>query len=285
MRGRRCFWVILLLTVVLSVSAGCGSRTDEIFVLSREDGSGTRSAFIQLMGVEHTDADGNRTDRTIETAEITNSTGVMLSSVAENENAIGYVSMGALNGNVKALAIDGAAATAENVRNGSYPVSRALSVVVPPVLSPAAQDLLAFVLSARGQMIVEEAGYVSCGVSGEIPAAAVSGQVTVSGSSSVFPVMEKLAEAYMAVRPEVTVVLQTSDSTTGIRDTADGLCDLGMTSRQLTTDEERRVEAVPVALDGIAVIVHRNNPLEGLNCRQVCDIYTGCVTSWKQLLG
>ena len=283
---RHKIWFLLsCLPVMLIILTGCGGKTDEIFVISREDGSGTRSAFVRLLGIAVTDARGRQVDRTADTAEITNSTGVMLVGVAENENAIGYVSMGARNDRVKALAIDGVAATSENVRNGTYPLCRRFSLVVPPVSSAVTQDFLAFILSPQGQGIVDAAGYVGCGSGGAMPAGMVSGKVAVSGSSSVFPVMERLAEVYMAVRPEVTVVLQTTDSTTGIRDAADGLSDLGMTSRQLTAEEAAKVQEIPVAWDGIAVIVHPDNPLDGMKLRQVSDIYTGCTTSWKQILG
>ena len=282
--GRKVWFLLSCLSVMWVTLAGCGEKTDEIFVISREEGSGTRSAFVRLLGIASADTQGRRTDRMTETAEITNSTGVMLTGVAENENAIGYVSMGALNHQVKALSIDGVAANAENLRNGTYPLCRTFSLVVPKMSSAAAQDFLAFVLSPQGQEIVDTAGYVGCGSGGEMPAGMVAGQVKVSGSSSVFPVMERLAEAYMVAQPEVTVVLQTTDSTTGIRDAADGLCDIGMTSRQLTEEEAKHVREISVALDGIAVIVHPDNPLEGMGIRQVADIYTGCVTYWKRIL-
>ena len=186
---------------------------------------------------------------------------------------------------VKALEIDGAAATAENVRSGTYPVSRTLCIVMPRKLSSAVDDFLAFIGSEQGRAVVEAAGYVSCGNGKTAPAADVSGRVTVTGSSSVFPVMEKLAEAYMAVRPEVSVVVQISDSTTGIRDAANGLCDLGMTSRPLTAEEADAVQAIPVALDGIAVIVHPKNPVNELKSWQVYSIYTGSVTKWEEIYG
>jgi len=202
--------------------------------------------------------------------------------VAENPNAIGYVSLGAVNDRVKTLTVDGAAATAENVRSGSYPIRRKLQIVLRPEISAAARDFVAFILSDDGQAVAEEAGYVSGGSSGVFQEERVSGEVTVSGSSSVFPVMEKLAEAYMS-RSGVTIVLQTSDSTTGIRDAADGLCDVGMTSRTLTDSERGGLRVHTVALDGIAVIVHPENPLENLSRQQLCDIYTGVITGWGQL--
>ena len=273
-----------MLLTALCLLTGCGGRNGEIVVLSREDGSGTRSAFVQLTGVEITDPQGCKQDRTIDTAEITNSTGVMLSSVADDACAIGYVSLGALNSRVKPLAVDGAAATPENVRNGSYPISREFFVVLPQEPSATAWGFVEFILGGQGKAVVEEAGYISCGTEEQGREQHAEGAVTVSGSSSVFPVMEKLAEAYMALQPNVEIVLQVSDSTTGIRDAAGGLCDIGMVSRRLTEEELRNVTVVTVALDGIAVIVHPDNPVEEVTCQQLCGIYTGAVTVWTELL-
>ena len=269
--------------VVLGLLAGCGGSADEIFVISREDGSGTRSAFTRLVGVQSENGAGEFVDRTVDTAEITNSTGVMLSGVAENRNAIGYVSLGALNDRVKALAVDGVAPTPENVRNGSYPLRRAFQIVLRSEMSPAAQDFVAFILSSHGQAVVDASGYVGGGNGGDFSGGLVSGEITVSGSSSVFPVIEKLAEAYMSRNDRVNIELQTSDSTTGIRDAADGLCDVGMSSRDLTDNERDGLRIVTIAWDGIAVIVHPENGVEGLSCRQICDIYTGAVTEWAHM--
>jgi len=271
------------MAVMLGLLMGCIGSGDEIFVISREDGSGTRSAFTELVGVQVEDESGGVADRTVDTAEIINSTGVMLSSVAENRNAIGYVSLGALSDDVKALMIDGAAANTENVRNGKYPIRRALQIVLRTEASAVVQDFVAFILGDSGQKVVEEAGYVGGGTGGVFPVRRASGEITVSGSSSVFPVMEKLAEAYMSQNRGVRIVLQTSDSTTGIQDTADGLCDLGMASRDLTDDEKEGLQAYTIALDGIAVIVHPDNLLENLSRQQLCDIYTGVLTGWGQL--
>ena len=271
------------MAAVLGLLTGCFADEDEIFVISREDGSGTRSAFTALIGVQAENASGEPEDRTVDTAEITNSTGVMLSGVAENRNAIGYVSLGAVNDRVKVLAIDGMAATAENIRSGSYPVRRELQIVLRQDASVAAQAFAAFILSDFGQAVVEETGYVSGGSEGAFSGGQFSGEITVSGSSSVFPVMEKLAEACMAQNSGVSIVLQPSDSTTGIRDAADGLCDVGMTSRTLTDSERGGLRVHTVALDGIAVIVHPENPLENLSRQQLCDIYTGVITGWGQL--
>ena len=280
---RVCVQVLAVVAVVLGLLAGCGGPADEIFVISREDGSGTRSAFTKLVGVQGESGAGESEDRTVDTAEITNSTGVMLSGVAENRNAIGYVSLGALNDRVKALAVDGVAPTAENVQNGSYPVRRAFQIVLGSEMSPATRDFVAFILSDYGQAVVEASGYVGGGDGGVFSGGRVSGEITVSGSSSVFPVMEKLAEAYMSRNNRVNIVLQTSDSTTGIRDAADGLCDVGMSSRDLTDNECGSLQIVTIAWDGIAVIVHPENGVEGLSRRQICDIYTGALTGWAQL--
>ncbi|MBE6962616.1 MAG: phosphate ABC transporter substrate-binding protein [Ruminococcaceae bacterium] len=274
---------VAAMMIVLGLLMGCIGRRDEIFVISREDGSGTRSAFTKLVGVQVENEVGGVIDRTLDTAEITNSTGVMLSSVAENRNAIGYVSLGALNDEVKALMIDGEAATAENVRDGRYPVRRAFQIVLRQDAPAVVHDFVAFILGDSGQAVVEEAGYTGGGTGGMFPVRRSSGEITVSGSSSVFPVMEKLAEAYMSQNRGVKIVLQTSDSTTGIQDAADGLCDLGMTSRDLIDEERDGLHAYTIALDGIAVIVHPENTLENLSRQQICDIYTGTITGWEQL--
>ena len=271
------------MAAVLGLLMGCAGDGDEIFVISREDGSGTRSAFTERVGVQVEDEEGGIVDRTLDTAEITNSTGVMLSSVAENRNAIGYVSMGALSDEVKALTIDGEAAVAENIRNGRYPIRRAFQIVLSPEASAVTQDFVAFILGDSGQAVVEEAGYVGEVTGGAFPVRRAAGEITVSGSSSVFPVMEKLAEAYVSQNSGVNIVLQTSDSTTGIRDAADGLCDIGMTSRDLTDDERGSLQVYTIALDGIAVIVHPENTLENLSRQQLCDIYTGVITGWEYL--
>lgn len=255
-----------------------------IHVVSREEGSGTRGAFIELFGIEQKDANGDKADHTIETAEITNSTSVMMQTIAGNEAAIGYISLGSLDDSVKALKIDGAEATVDNVKSGDYKVSRPFNIVTKDGLSDAAKDFIAFIMSDEGQAVIEEEGYVSQGSQGAFKGANVKGEVKISGSSSVTPVMEKLAEAYQAVNKDVTVSVQQSDSTTGITDAAEGISDIGMASRALTDEElASGVSAQAIALDGIAVIVNLNNDLTEINSDSVLKIYTGEITTWADV--
>lgn len=255
-----------------------------IHVVSREEGSGTRGAFIELFGIEQKDANGDKADHTIETAEITNSTSVMMQTIAGNEAAIGYISLGSLDDSVKALKIDGAEATVDNVKSGDYKVSRPFNIVTKDGLSDAAKDFIAFIMSDEGQAVIEEEGYVSQGSQGAFKGANVKGEVKISGSSSVTPVMEKLAEAYQAVNKDVTVSVQQSDSTTGITDAAEGISDIGMASRALTDEElASGVSAQAIALDGIAVIVNLNNDLTEITSDSVLKIYTGEITTWADV--
>lgn len=270
-----------LLLAGLFLLSGCVGERGTIVAISREEGSGTRGAFTQLTGVaDHTG------DRTAITSEITNSTAVMLATVAGNPYAVGYVSMGVLEGaGVKALPIDGAPPTPEAVAEGSYPLSRPFYVAAAPDLSPAGEDFLRFLLSDQGQAVVVEAGYISPGSSGPYRGGA-SGRVVVAGSSSVAPVMERLGEAYTARNPAVSIELQQNDSTTGLSAAAEGICHLAMSSRALTEEELAALgEPSVLAVDGIAVIVSPDNPCQGLSTRQVRGIYLGEITRWEELAG
>ena len=260
------------------------SPSGEVSVYSREDGSGTRSAFIELMGVEEKDASGEKVDMTTPAAAITNSTSVMMTSVAGDPNGIGYISLGSLNDTVKAVEVDGVEATAENVKSGTYKVARPFNIVTKDGLSDVAQDFIDFILSADGQAIVEEEGYIAV----EDGAAAyvgsgVSGKIVVAGSSSVTPVMEKLAEAYQAINSGVTIEVQQSDSTTGVNMATEGTCDIGMASRELK-DSESAVTGTVIAQDGIAVIVNKDSSIKGLTSDLIKSIYTGEITTWEEAL-
>lgn len=283
---KKIMTVILAGTFALATFTGCGAAkgNDAITVVSREDGSGTRGAFIELMGIEQKDESGNKVDKTINTAEITNSTSVMITTVAGNESAIGYISLGSLNDDVKALKIDGVEATTDNVKNGSYGVSRPFNIVTKGDVSEQAADFIAFIMSDDGQAVVEEAGYISEGSSGTYTASGMSGKITVAGSSSVTPVMEKLKEAYEALNPDVTIEVQQSDSTTGVTSTVEGVCDIGMASRALKDSEiEQGVTSQAIALDGIAVVVNTNSQIDGLTGEQVMKIYTGEINKWSEV--
>lgn len=257
---------------------------EDISVYSREDGSGTRGAFIELFGVEEKDANGEKIDNTTEDATITNNTSVMMTGVAGDDYAIGYVSLGSLNDTVKALKIDGVEPTVENIKSDSYKVYRPFNIATKGEVSEAAQDFIDYILSAEGQQIVSDEGYIT--VDDAAPAFAggqASGSVTVAGSSSVSPVMEKLAEAYMKLNGNVKIEIQTSDSTTGMTSAMDGVCDIGMASRELKDTETAELTATVIAQDGIAVVVNNNNPIDNLTKDQVKSIYVGETTSWSEV--
>ena len=264
--------------------AAGASMEGAIDVISREDGSGTRGAFIELFGVEQKDASGEKVDYTTDDAEITNSTEVMITSVAGDKQAIGYISLGSLNDSVKALKIDGAAATVDDIKDGTYKIARPFNIVTTGEVSDVAQDFINFIFSEEGQKVVEDNGYISQGNQGAYTASGKSGKVTVAGSSSVTPVMEKLAEAYKALNSAVTVEVQQSDSTTGVTSSIEGVCDIGMASRDLKEEETAKgAQGQVIAMDGIAVVVNNENPIEDLTSEQVKDIYVGDTTDWSEL--
>ena len=257
------------------------SPSGEVSVYSREDGSGTRGAFIELFGIEEKDANGDKVDLTTPTAAITNSTSVMMTSVAGDANAIGYISLGSLNNTVKALSIDGAEATAENVKSGTYKVARPFNIVTKDGVSDVAQDFIDYIMSSDGQKVVEENGCISVADNaGSYKASGKSGKIVIAGSSSVTPVMEKLAEAYKALNPDVAIEVNQSDSTTGVNMATEGTCDIGMVSRELK-DSESGVKATVIAQDGIAVIVNPDASIDELTSDQVKGIYTGELTTWE----
>lgn len=255
-----------------------------ITVVSREDGSGTRGAFVELFGIQE-EVDGEKVDMTTVDASITNSTSVMMTTVSGDENAIGYISLGSLNDTVKAVKIDGAEASAENVSNDTYKVSRPFNIVTNKEAGDAAKDFISYIMSAEGQQIVEDNGYIKEDAeAAAYEAGEASGKVVVAGSSSISPVMEKLKEAYEEVNKDVTIEIQTSDSTTGINSANEGICDIGMASRELKDKEkELGLEAQVIARDGIAVVVNNENDTDELTSEQVKAIFTGETTEWEEL--
>ena len=258
---------------------------NDIAVISREDGSGTRGAFVELFGVEQKNDAGEKVDYTTVEATVTNNTSVMMTTVANDEYAIGYISLGSLNDTVKAVKIDGVDASVENIKNGTYTVNRPFNLAVQGELSEAAQDFLNYIMSAEGQAVIEEEGYI------KIDEAAVSfesngaeGKVVVAGSSSVTPVMEKLKEAYVTANTNVTIEINTSDSSTGVSSAIEGTCDIGMASRALKDSETSEgVQEITIAKDGIAVIVNNNNPVEDLTTETVKNIYVGDILTWSEI--
>lgn len=270
---------VLAGTALASCAAKGFDKDGAITVISREKGSGTRSAFIELFGVEV-----DKEDKTVETADITDKTNVMMTSVSQNANAIGYISLGSLNDSVKALKIDGAAATVENIENGSYKISRPFNIATKSEPSEAAADFIAFILSDEGQKVVKDNGYIPVKTNGAYNGSKPSGKISIGGSSSVTPVMEKLKEAYNAVNPNVTIEINMTDSSSGMTSVAEGVCDIGMASRALK-DSELEAGLVPttIAMDGIAVIVNNENTLTGMTSEQVTKVFTGEITNWADL--
>ena len=265
-------------------SAGSSSKSQTITVVSREDGSGTRGAFIERFGIEEKDASGKKVDNTTDDATITNSTEVMMTTVAGDEAAIGYTSLGALNSSIKALKVDGAEATAANVKSGTYKISRPFNIATKGTVSEVTQDFINYILSEDGQKIVESNGYISQGNSGAFTSNGASGKIVVAGSSSVTPVMEKLLEAYQKVNTGAKIELQESDSTTGMTAAIDGTCDIGMASRELKDSEKSAgLTNQVIALDGIAVIVKNKNSASNITSEQVKAIFTGETTDWSNV--
>lgn len=294
--------VVLMATMCIGLVTGCGSEapaddttTDQttdapadaeatvndaaISVISREDGSGTRGAFVELMGILEDDV-----DNTTASAEITNSTSVMMTTVAGNKDAIGYVSLGSLSSDVKAVQVDGVDATVENIVNGSYTVSRPFNIVTGETVTELAQDFINYILSDDGQAVISGEGYIPVSEGQTYEAAGLSGTISLAGSTSVAPVMEVLAEQYMALNPEVTIEIQQSGSSAGITSTIEGACDIGMSSRELKDSETSEgVAATRIAMDGIAVIVNNENAVTTLTSEQIKNIFTGAVTNWSEV--
>lgn len=278
--------------IVMASLAGCGSTgssssaggfdtKSNISVITREDGSGTRSAFIELTGVQE-EKDGTKTDNTLSSAIVQSSTQAVLTGVAGDPTAIGYISLGSLNDTVKAAKIDGVEPTSETVKDGSYKISRPFNIATKDNLSEAAQNFIDYILSKEGQEIVNK-DYVEAVDNAEPFAGAKGkGKVKVGGSTSVSPVMEKLAEAYQKVNKDVTVEVNTSDSSTGMSQAAEGTVDIGMASRELKDSETAKgIKGTVIAKDGIAVIVNKSNTVEDIKLDQLKGIYTGSTTTWE----
>ena len=254
-----------------------------ISVVTREEGSGTRDAFTELTGVLVKDGD-NKTDNTTTSAVTINSTEAVITNVKDNEAAIGYISLGSLNDTVKALKIGGVEATADNVKSGDYAVSRPFNIAYKGELSDVAQDFVDYIMSSDGHKIVSDNGYVTVSENAAYSGKKPSGKISVAGSSSVSPVMEKLAEAYQKVNTNAKVEIQTSDSSAGMQSAMGGTCDIGMASRDLKDEEKSALKVETIAKDGIAVIVNNANTCDDLTLDQVKSIYTGETTVWSDII-
>lgn len=275
--------LIVALFASMVVFAADFDKSKSISVVSREEGSGTRGAFIELVGVEEKNDNGEKVDMTTVDAIIANGTNIVMTSVASDLYGIGYISLGSLNDTVKAVKIDGVEPTVENIQDGSYKVFRPFNIAYKGELSEVAQDFLNYILSAEGQAVVEENKYIkvsedSPNFEGKNPA----GKIVIGGSSSVTPLMEKLKEAYLVINTNAEIEIQLSDSTTGMTSAKDGIIDIGMASRELKESELEVLTPVVIANDGIAIIVNLDNPTEDLTSEQVRQIYVGEVTTWEQ---
>jgi len=284
---KRIISISLFLAACIGMFTGCGQRgfdpKSAVSIVSREEGSGTRTAFIELFGIEVKGADGTRKDLTSKEAIIAKQTDVMMTSIAGNGHGIGYISLGSLNDTVKAVPIDGIQANSENVKNGRYTISRPFFVATKGNPSGLAEDFIKFILSDQGQAVVSK-NYISVGnASALYNGGDIKGKIVVAGSSSVTPVMEKLKEAYIKINTNAVIEIQQSDSSAGMTATLNGTCDIGMASRDLKENELKELKPVKIAIDGIAVIVNKHNPITGLSKKQVKDIFTeGAI--WNDLL-
>ena len=282
---KKLITVALILTMVFTMAACGGNNTDgegeggnPITVVSREDGSGTRGAFTELMGIMVDDV-----DNTTPNAEISQSTSVVVTTVAGNKNAIGYISLASLDDSVKAIKVDGVEATVDNIKAGTYPVSRPFLVVTNDKLNDLTKDFIGFIMSSEGQAVIAEDGCIA--VDDAAPAyetkSGLKGKIAVGGSTSVAPVMQKLADAYKAINPDVEIEIQQTGSGAGITATIEGAVDLGMSSRELKDEEkDKGIEGLTIAMDGIAVTVNKENTVEDLTSEQIRQIFTGEVSEW-----
>lgn len=308
MKMKKFISLLAVTTMVAGMAVGCGNSSSDsssdatstadsteasadwdsssdITIVSREDGSGTRGAFIELFGIEEKDASGEKVDNTTADAQITNSTSVMLTTVAGDDYAIGYVSLGSLNDTVKALKIDGEEATEQNIKDGKYKICRPFNIATKKGAdNEVAKDFIAYIMSKEGQQVISDNGYIGDDSAEAYAGSKPSGKAVVGGSSSVSPVMEKLIEAYKKVNTGAEIELQTTDSTTGMTSAIDGSYDIGMASRELQDEEKDKLDSQVIATDGIAVIVNKNNTTDELSSDQVKTIYTGDATTWDEVV-
>ena len=279
MKTGKLMSVFAAMIMAASTLTGCGGSNSEITVISREDGSGTRGAFTELMGITVDDV-----DNTVASAEISNSTSVVIQSVAGNSSAIGYISLGSLNDEVKAVSVDGTEATVDNINSGEYKVARPFNIATREDISDLAADFVSFIMSADGQAIVEEKGYIKASDAGAYTSSDMSGTIVVSGSTSVAPVMEVLADEYKKLNSGVTIEIQQTGSSAGMTSTIEGACDIGMASRDVKdTEVAKGITGTKIAMDGIAVIVNNDSEIDNLTSEQIKQIYTGEITDWSEI--
>lgn len=270
-----------LLGLLASCVLGGVLMAQDIFPISREMGSGTRGAFVEIFGIQK-EVRNKKVDATTQKAEVTNSTGVMMTTVANSANSIGYISLGSLNDTIKAVSIDGVSPSVQNINNKTYRISRPFNVVTK-TMNPVIEDFLKYALSKEAKGIVEKAGYISVAKDSYV-STKPSGKIIIAGSSSVTPLMEKLKESYEKINPNVEIEIQQSDSTTGVNSVVEGIADIGMASREIKESELKKgINTQVLAIDGLAVIVNKENPISNLKKEDVRKIFLGEITSWEQV--
>lgn len=276
---------IITACALAAMLAGCGKSAENgsITVISREDGSGTRGAFIELTGVEEKDAEGNKSDKTTVDALITKSTDAVLTQVKGDVSAIGYISLGSINDDVKALKVDGVEATIENIKADKYAIARPFNIATNGNVSEAAQEFINYILSSDGQKVISDNGYVSINDSAApYENKDIGGTIKINGSSSVTPIMTKLKEAFEKVNGKIDIEIQQTDSSTGIKTVAEGSCDIGIASRELK-DSESQLTGITIAKDGIAIIVNKDNDLDDITVDNIRKIYIGEIKTWEDV--
>ena len=287
MMKKKILATIMTIVTAVMLFCGCAGEMSGITVITREKGSGTRSAFIEITGIEAKNEEGTKVDRTMAQAETQSSTAAVITSVSNTKNAVGYISLGSLNDTVKAVKVNGVEATVENVKNGTYKLSRPFNIAYKGELDQVTQDFVNFIMSSNGQSIIEKEGYIKVkDDAAAYTSSNISGTVKIAGSSSVSPVMGKLREAYIALNPNVTVDIQTSDSTTGMNEATEKPGTIGMASREIKQSEiDGGLTGLTIAKDGIAVIVNKENECSDLTLEQITKIYIGESKEWSEVNG
>lgn len=289
---KKVFNFIMITIIIMNILVGCSNNTEEfntdktINVITREDGSGTRGAFTEIVGIMEEGPKGEVNDNTYIEAIVQNSTDAVITSVSNDEYSIGYISLGSLNDTIKAIKVEGVEATAENVQKGLYKIARPFNIAYKGELGTLAQDFVSFILSVEGQKIIADKGYVQVGTDLQHYEKVnnMEGTLVIAGSTSVTPVMEELAQAYKEIHPKVSIEIQSTGSSAGIQAAIEGTAHIGMTSRELKESELAELTAQVIAMDGIAVIVNKKNPIENLTLKQIKSIYTGEITEWNGLI-
>lgn len=285
---KKSFLAMMLASVIL---VGCKGKVNDatykgkenINVISREEGSGTRSAFVEIVNLLEK-KDGKKMDLTTKEAVIQNNTNGVLMSVLQDKSAIGYISLGYLNDKVKALKIDGADAKIVNIQNKKYKIARPFNLVYKENLDELSKDFLDYILSKDGQKVVENEKFITVkGNEKEYVSKGKKGKIVISGSTSITPLMEKLKENYIKLNSNVEIEIQSVGSSAGIKSTLENISTIGMVSRQLKEDEKEKLKNVEIAVDGIVVVVNKENSLSDISMENVKKVFKGEIKDWSKL--